>query len=130
MPAMRFRPAAVALLATLLAADVNAHHSFAAEFLEDQTATLEGTVTEVWFRNPHVRYYLEVTNENGEKEMWDIRTSSPTQLVRKGWKADRIKEGDHVKVHGHLGRDGRKLLSVITIELDDGTVLGQEYTPR
>ena len=130
MSTTRFWPAAAALLATLAAGSAAAHHSFAAEFLEDQTATIEGTVTEVWFRNPHVRYYIEVTNEDGEKEMWDIRTSSPTQLVRKGWRADRIKEGDHVRVHGHLGRDGRKLLSVITIELDDGTVLGQEYTPR
>jgi hypothetical protein len=113
--------------ATLVAATVRAHHSFAAEFLEDQTGTIEGTVTEVWFKNPHVRYYVKTTNEAGESEVWDIRSSSPTILVRRGWTPETIKEGDHIKVHGHLGRDGRKLLSVITIELADGTVLGQAY---
>jgi hypothetical protein len=116
--------AAVACLATAAA---HAHHSFAAEFLGDQTTTIEGTVTEVWFKNPHVRYYIETIREDGEKEVWDVRGSSPTSLVRRGWTPKTIQEGDRVKVHGHLGRDGRKLISVIRIELADGTILGQEY---
>jgi len=130
MPFKRILPAAVALLAILATGSAVAHHSFAAEFLGDQTATIEGTVTEVWFRNPHVRYYVEVKTGDGGTETWDIRTSSPTLLVRAGWRQDTIREGDHIKVHGHLGRDGRKLLSVISIELDDGTMLGQEYEPK
>lgn len=102
-----------------------AHHSFAAEFLADETATFHGVVTEVWFKNPHVRYYIEITAEDGTKETWDIRSSSPTLLVRKGWTRDTIKEGDQITVTGFLGRDGRKILSVQTIELTDGTILGQ-----
>jgi hypothetical protein len=89
----------------LLAVPSGAHHSFAAEFLGDQTATLEGTVTEVWFRNPHVRYYIDVQDDNGEM----------------------VSEGDKVKVEGYLGRDGRKLLSLISIELPDGSILGHSY---
>ena len=114
-------------VACLAVATARAHHSFAAEFLGDQTKTIEGTVTEVWFRNPHVRYYIETTGEDGEKELWDIRTSSPTILVRRGWTEKTISPGDKVKVEGHIGRDGRKLLSVISIELADGTVLGESY---
>jgi hypothetical protein len=117
----------LAAVACLMAAAVQAHHSFAAEFLEDQTGTIEGVVTEVWFRNPHVRYYVEVKLEDGSTESWDVRTSSPTSLTRKGWTQNTIKEGDHVTVHGHLGRDGRKLLSLISIELADGTKLGVDY---
>ena len=45
----------------------------------------------------------------------------------RGWTPDTIKEGDQVKVHGHLGRDGRKLLSLISIELADGTKLSVNY---
>jgi len=37
-------------VALLLAAAANAHHSFAAEFLADETATFHGVVTEVWFK--------------------------------------------------------------------------------
>lgn len=103
----------------------NAHHSFAAEFQADKIGTIHGVVTEVWFRNPHVRYYIEVTKENGDKEMWDTRSDSPTLLVRKGWTKNTIKEGDEVTVTGHLAHDDRKLMSVISIELADGTVLGK-----
>lgn len=115
------------LVAWLVAPTADAHHSFAAEFLADQTLTVEGTVTEVWFRNPHVRYYIEVVGEDGEKTTWDVRAGSPALLVRRGWTADTIREGDKVTVEGYLGRDGRKLLSVISIELPDGSVVGQNY---
>jgi hypothetical protein len=124
---MTARQILLAAAACIAAAAAHAHHSFAAEFLEDQTGTIEGVVTEVWFRNPHVRYYVEVTLEDGSSEAWDVRTSSPTQLSRRGWTRDTIKEGDTVTVHGHLGRDGRKLLSLISIELPDGTKLSVTY---
>jgi hypothetical protein len=110
-----------------LAAAAEAHHSFAAEFLGDQTLTIEGKVSEVWFKNPHVRYYIEIETEDGETETWDVRTSSPTILVRRGWNRDTISEGDNITVEGYLGRDGRKLLSLIRIELPDGTVLNHSY---
>jgi len=115
------------IAACLVAAAANAHHSFAAEFLGDQTRTIEGVVTEVWFKNPHVRYYIEITNDAGETEKWDVRTSSPTLLVRRGWNRETISAGDKVKIEGYLGRDGRKIMSLISIELPDGTVLGQSY---
>jgi len=117
----------IVAIAIMAAAVARAHHSFAAEFLEDQTGTIDGTVTEVWFKNPHIRYYVEIETEGGDKETWDVRGLSPTSLVRRGWTPKTIQEGDHIKVHGHLGRDGRKLMSIIWIELDDGTKLGQDY---
>jgi hypothetical protein len=118
---------ALVLVAFAPAASLQAHHSFAAEFLEDQTRTIEGVVTEIWFKNPHVRYYVDIVNEDGETESWDVRGSSPSILVRRGWTPETIKEGDRIKVHGHLGRDGRKLMSWIYIELADGTRLGSDY---
>jgi len=110
-----------------MSAVASAHHSFAAEFLGDQTLTIEGTVSEVWFKNPHVRYYIEVETDDGGTESWDVRTSSPTILVRRGWNRDTIVEGDRVIVEGYRGRDGRKLLSLISIKLPDGTILHQSY---
>ena len=124
---MRFIRLMVVIMALAAGAAAYAHHSFAAEFLEDQTRTIEGTVTEVWFKNPHVRYYIDITNDDGESESWDVRGSSPTILVRRGWTPKTIQEGDRIKVHGHLGRDGRKLMSWIYVELEDGTRLGSEY---
>ena len=103
------------------------HHSFAVEFTAEETAIIEGVVAEVWFKNPHVRYYIDVTGDDGEVVRWDTRGSSPSLLVRRGWTKETISVGDTVSIKGHLGRDDKRLLSIIGIELADGTKLGAHY---
>lgn len=111
------------LVAALSSSGASAHHSFTAEFTAEKTATLTGTVTQVWFRNPHVRYVFTVTQADGSEETWDARGSPVVWLARKGWKRDSIKVGDTVTFYGFLGRDDRKLLSIMTVTLEDGTEL-------
>ena len=102
----------------------HAHHSFAAEFTADDPMIIEGVVTEIWFRNPHARYYVDVTTEDGAVEHWDTRAGSPSLMTRRGWTKNSIKVGDHVVLYGHRANDStRKLLSIIWVELDDGTRL-------
>ena len=113
---------AIALSLTFTTAS-RAHHSYVAEFDADSPATIEGIVKEVWFKNPHVRYYITVTNEDGEEVVWDTRGLSPVKLVRQGWNKKTIKVGDRVKVHGHTGRTNKTILSIIDITLPDGRVL-------
>lgn len=115
--------ACVALYALLVANVSNAHHSFAAEFVADKTATLTGTIKQVWFKNPHVRYLIVIENQQGQEETWDARGSPVVWLARKGWTKDTIQVGDKVEIYGFLGRDGRKMLSIMTVTLEDGTVL-------
>ena len=119
------RPVLLGLLAigTLLTRAAHSHHSFTAEFVADKTATLKGTITQVWFKNPHVRYLFVVKGEDGEEETWDARGSPVVWLARKGWKKDTIQVGDVVEMYGFLGRDGIKMLSIVTITLADGTVM-------
>ena len=112
-----------AFLCLGLALPASSHHSFTAEFTAEKTATLTGTVTEVWFRNPHVRYIFAVTNADGQEEIWDARGSPVVWLARKGWTKTSIKVGEVVEMYGFLGRDGRKMLSIMTVTLEDGTVL-------
>jgi hypothetical protein len=110
-------------LVVLLFRPAFGHHSFTAEFTAEETATLTGTITQVWFRNPHVRYLISVKNQDGAEEVWDARGSPVVWLARKGWNKDTIKVGDTVSMYGFLGRDGRKMLSIMTVTLEDGTVL-------
>ena len=108
----------------LINSDARGHHSFAAEFTAERTATITGTVTEVWFRNPHVRYYIDVKTEDGTVEQWDTRGSSPSLLTRRGWTKNRVKTGDTITLKGHRAHEnGRNLLSIIWVELADGTRL-------
>lgn len=63
MPAIRrVRQCALICLLGFVPVDVPAHHSYAAEFDADSPATIEGVVKEVWFKSPHVRYYITVTD--------------------------------------------------------------------
>lgn len=120
----RFFRLALALGGFFAAAGASGHHSFSAEFTAEETATITGTVTEVWFRNPHVRYYVEVTTADGEIEQWDTRGASPSLLVRRGWTKASIKIGDTITLKGHRAHEAdRKLLSIIWVELADGTRL-------
>ncbi len=42
-----------------------AHHAFAANNEMDNVGTVEGIVEEVFWANPHVHYYIQVTKEDG-----------------------------------------------------------------
>ncbi len=110
-------------LCVLVAQPASSHHSFTAEFTAEKTATLTGTVTQVWFKNPHVRYLFVIENADGEEETWDARGSPVVWLARKGWTKHSIKVGDTVEMYGFLGRDGRQMLSIMTVTLEDGTIL-------
>ena len=99
------------------------HHSYAAEFDANSPATIEGVVTEVWFKNPHVRYYIRVTDDNGDEVIWDTRGLSPVKLVRQGWTKSTIKVGDRIKLYGHVGHTNKTIMSIIDITLPDGRML-------
>ena len=102
---------------------IQAHHSYAAEFDRNSPATIEGVVTEVWFKNPHVRYYISVVDDDGNEVIWDTRGLSPVKLVRQGWTRNTIKPGDRITMHGHVGHTNKTILSILEITLSDGRIL-------
>ena len=55
------------VICALLIQPSKAHHSVFAEYDINGSITIEGVVTEVWFKNPHVKFFVEVTNKNGQK---------------------------------------------------------------
>ena len=110
------------ILFTTLAAipAANAHHSVA-EFDMNQELTIKGTVTEVWYNNPHVRYYLSVTDEAGNETEWDVHTSSVNVLIRRGWRQESVRAGDVVSMSGSPTRSGEPRMLIHTVVLPDGT---------
>lgn len=108
---------------TLTSTATLAHHSYVAEFDPENPATIEGIVKEVWFKSPHVRYYIAVTDDDGEEIIYDTRGLTPVKLMRQGWSKKTIQVGDHIRLYGHLGRANKHIMSIIEITLDDGTVL-------
>ncbi|HEY2842894.1 MAG TPA: DUF6152 family protein [Bryobacteraceae bacterium] len=97
-----------------------AHHSFAAEYDSAKPVTLTGTVTKVEWMNPHARFYIDVKDEKGEMNNWELELGSPNGLMRQGWTRNSLKKGDQVSITGSLAKDGSKLANARTVKLADG----------
>lgn len=117
---MRFRRALwVVCVGVLLAAlPAPAHHSFRAQYDENQPVTLSGTVTKVTWGNPHVLIYLDVKGEDGKTANWELELGSPNVLMIQGWKLDSLKPGDQITVNGYRARDGSNLANARKVTLD------------
>ena len=94
------------------------HHAFSANYDADAVGTLEGVVVEVFWANPHVRYFLEVVKGDGTKELWDIESSNLSGMASAGWTKETIEVGDHIRVSGDLGRNGKRRLALDTDSLE------------
>jgi polyisoprenoid-binding protein YceI len=103
-----------------------AHHAFAADYEPGNEGEVEGVITEVIYKNPHARYYLEVSNDDGSKELWDLQTMNLMMLGRVGWTKDTLQVGDKIKVEGILGRNNTKRMSISVVTVDDGRVISPQ----
>src|SRR4051812_23497784 len=83
----------------------SAHHSFAAEYFEEQKVSLEGDVIAFELKNPHSFLYLTVIDETGKAQKFSAEWSNPARLKQAGFTTDSFKPGDHLIVTGSPGRD-------------------------
>lgn len=105
------------------AAPALAHHSYAM-FDMNKTVTLDATITEFKWQNPHSFIEADVKAPEGS-EHWAIEMTAPNNLVQEGWKRTTLKPGDHVTLYVHPLRSGAKGGSFAAVKLADGKVLGQ-----
>lgn len=117
---MNLRIFAVLGLATMSAP---AHHS-RAPFLIDETFEVEGFVTEVAWRSPHIYMVVDVPDDAGGVTSWTFEGHSIAGLTRFGWQPDTFEPGDRVVVVANPNRDPEKPFGL----LDNVTgVDGQSY---
>jgi hypothetical protein len=112
----------ILLLALTAAAAVWAHHSMAG-FDRTKTVTLEGTVQEFRWQNPHSSIELDVPGKDGKPVKWQIEMTAPAYLVRQGWKRTTIKKGDKVTIVGNPLISGEPGAIFVSIKLPDGQML-------
>jgi hypothetical protein len=111
-------------LACCVAGAANAHHA-AAGIDRSSTVTVEGTIVQFRWANPHSWIEMEVEKSDGVTETWNLEMFPPSFLIRAGWTKSTIKAGDRVKVvaNGFVNGDPGGLF--VSITLPDGQVLAQ-----
>ena len=82
-----------------------AHHSFAAAFDASKPVVVTGLVREIRFVNPHSQFVVDVTDASGKTETWKFEASTPSSLIRSGFKPGTVKAGDEVTIKGYHARD-------------------------
>jgi len=118
------RTALTAVLCGVLGASMLAHHSPAA-FDRTKEVTLVGTVKEFRWQNPHTWIEVEVPDEKDKSKVvvWGVELTSPTYLIRAGWKSNIIKPGDKVSVVVNPVRSGEPSGIFVSMTLADGREL-------
>jgi hypothetical protein len=113
----------VSALVLAIVAPALAHHSPAA-FDRTKEVKLVGTVKEFRWQNPHTWIEVIVKDEKtGKDVVWGVELTSPTYLVRAGWKSNTIKAGDRVTVVGNPVRTGEPAAIFVSLTLADGRTL-------
>lgn len=96
---------------------VLAHHSFAAEYDGNKPITLKGTVTKVEFMNPHIWIYMDVKDDKGASQSWQIEGGAPNALRRLGWNADSVQKGEQLTVEGTMSKDGSRTVNARNVTI-------------
>ena len=93
------RIAACVALTVVVAAPlrVEAHHS-AVMFDDQKEVTLEGTVKEFQYTNPHSWLLVDVTNKDGSVTTWGFEAEGPSTLLRNGVRPADLKFGTKLKI--------------------------------
>jgi DNA/RNA endonuclease YhcR with UshA esterase domain len=113
---MRIVASLIAGLAALLAsAGALSHHSFSAEFDVGRPVTLEGTVKEMEWTNPHAWIHLIVQDDQGNAQEWAVELLGVNSLIRSGMSPKTVVPGDRLTITGFGARNGTNTANASTV---------------
>ena len=114
----------------IMAAPLGAHHG-AASFDTTKELTLQGTVTEWIWANPHCFLKFDAKDDTGTVRNWVVETGNPTDVSRNGWARLSFKVGDTVTVTLQPVKSGAPVGRIRSVLLPSGQRLGaQGGAPR
>lgn len=101
---------AILVVSTVATLPASAHHSFATHYDRNNVVEISGVLSDVKMRNPHSFFEVDVINDAGETETWEVEAHAVPVLRRIGITRDSLKVGDGVTIRGPRSRRPEKLL--------------------
>jgi hypothetical protein len=112
----------------LIAIPLLAHHG-ASEYDMTKIVTLNATVKELQYVNPHTLLTFTVKDDSGKAIEWQGELPSPNLLSRRGWSRSILKSGDQVTIIGAPAKNGEKGMQVKKLVFPDGHELPGTVLP-
>ncbi|MBV9503736.1 MAG: hypothetical protein JO323_01895 [Acidobacteriia bacterium] len=117
----------IAVAALVAAWPAAAHHGTGTSYDLSKPITLEGTVTEFRYANPHPQLFFDVM-QKGEAAHWSAEFyPNPTQLQQGGWGKRRseaaLAAGTKITITLAPSRAGTKVGAILKLLNDKGEVL-------
>ena len=105
----------------MLSPQAVSHHSWASIFDADGDIEIEGVVTKVLWRNPHVQFQVTTNQGTPSETVWTIESNAVARLTRMGVDEDVLPLGARVKVAGFPSLTGANEIFVNHLLLPDQT---------
>jgi len=112
--------ACVGLLSAASSTVVSAHHAARAIYHMDQIIEVEGEITGLLWRNPHLRMTVTASDPQTGAVEWDVESIPIARLTRVGVSAETFAVGQTVTLAGHPSRRSDTAMYVINLLLPDG----------
>jgi DNA/RNA endonuclease YhcR with UshA esterase domain len=111
-----FSAAVIGLAALALAAPASAHHGWGS-YDSSKTVTIEATIVDVKYENPHVEIVLEA---QGKK--WTMTLAPVFRMQNRGVPQPTLVKGKKVKVEGYVSKVHGDEMRIERISVDGKTV--------
>ena len=113
-----WRIMAIWLLAT--PALTSAHHGISAKFDTQASIEITGEINEVTWRNPHVLFTINVTDDDGQQALWSAETLSNSMMRKNAISQDVLRPGEQVIIAGLPSLYGENDIYPTNMLLADG----------